>query len=313
MKGQVFISKIVPLSIVFGLYFFHPLFNYGQQSVVRGAVTDQDGNPIKNAQITFMDPSRGLKFSIKSKNKGDFIKVGMPPSVYQIKVECEGYFLFESQITVRFGVEEVVSIKLEKIPPKVEEDKNFEDGIGFFKQGQYAEAIESFKNALEKIPDSVEIYYNLGLSYLRNGDIDEALLSFEKAIELKPDSMEAHLAQGESYFKKGENEKAMDSFRRALEIQPNNPRTYYNIGIVYYKNDDTEKALSFFKQVIELNPKFSSAYYQAGLACIKMGDLKNAIQFFEDFLRVEPDAPEAARVESLIQELKKQIKTVQHL
>lgn len=42
---------------------------------------------------------------------------------------------------------------------------------------------------MEKIPDSVEIYYNLGLSYLRNGDIDEAILSFEKAIELKPDSV----------------------------------------------------------------------------------------------------------------------------
>jgi Flp pilus assembly protein TadD len=302
------IPKIILISILFGLSLYHPLLGYGQQTVVRGSVTDQDGNPIKDAKITFIDPSRGLKFSVKSKNNGDFIKVGIPPTVYQIKVECEGYYPFESQLRIRFGVQEVVTIKLEKIPPKVEEDKNFTEGLDFFKKGQYAEAIESFKKAIEKNPDSVEIYYNLGLSYLRNGDIDEAILSFEKAIELKPDSVVVHLAQGECYFNKGEDEKAMNSFSRALEIQPNDPRTYYNIGIVYYKNDDPERASAYFEQAIAIDPKFSSAYYQAGLASIKKGDFKKAVKFFEDFLKIEPDAPEAASVESLIQELKKQIK-----
>lgn len=302
------IPKIILLSILYSLSLCHPFLSYGQQTAVRGAVTDQDGNPIKDATITFMDPSRGLKFSVKSKNKGDFIKVGIPPSVYHIKVECKGYYPFESQLRVRIGMEEVVSIKLEKIPPKVEEDKNFTEGIDFFKKGQYIEAIESFKKAMEKIPDSVEIYYNLGLSYLRNGDIDEAILSFEKAIELKPDSVVVHLAQGECYFVKGENEKAMESFSRALELQPDNPRTYYNIGIVYYKNDNPEHAISYFEQAIAIDPKFSSAYYQAGLVSIKKGDFKKAVEFFEDFLKIEPDAPEAPSVESLIQELKKQIK-----
>jgi len=308
MKLPVFIPKIILLSLLLSLSLSHPFLSYGQQSTVRGVVTGQEGNPIEDAKITFLDPSRGLKFTIKSKKKGDFIKVGIPPSVYRIKVECEGYFPFESQFRVRFGIEQFVTIKLEKIPPKVEVDENLAEGIDFFKHGQYREAIESFKKTIEKSPDSVEAYYNLGLSYLRSGDIDKAIVSFETATQLKPDSIEAHLAMGECYFNKGENKKAMDSFSRALEIQPNNPKAYYNIGIVYYKNDNPEEAIHYFEQAIALDPKFSSAFYQAGLACIQKGDLKKAVKFFEDFLKVEPDAPEAVKVEGLIQELKKQIK-----
>lgn len=308
MKRPILVPRFILFSVLLILCFPLPALNYGQHSAVRGTVTDQEGNPIKDAKITFLDSSRGLKFTIKSKKNGDFIKVGIPPSVYQIKVESEGYFPFESQLRIRFGVEEAVTIKLEKIPPKAEGDKDLTEGIELFKQGQYTEAIESFKKTIEKFPGSVEAYYNLGLSYLRNGDIDKAILSFEKAIELKPDSVEAHLALGECYFNKGESKEAMDSFSDALEIQPHNPRIYYNIGIVYYKNNNPEKALSYFKQVIALDPKFSSAYYQAALACIKTGNLEDAVRFFQDFLKVEPDAHEAAGVVDLIKELKKQIK-----
>ncbi len=284
-----------------------PHLNSAQETVVTGVVTDQEGKPLKNAKITFLDPSRGHKFNLKSNKKGNFIKVGIPPSFYRIIVELEGYFTLESQFRIRLGMTKKMIIKLKKIPPRIDEGKDLAEAIDFFMQGKYEEAIESFKKVVEKFPSNVEGFYNLGLSYLRKGDIDQAIVSFEKVTELKPEGFEAYLALGECYFNKGESEKAMENFSRTIELQPDNPMAYYNLGIVYYRLDKTEEALDAFNKSIELNPEFSSSYYQAALASIKKGDFKKAIIYFEIFLRVDPDATEATQVKAMIEKLKKRL------
>jgi len=287
---------------------FFPAHNFGQETVLRGIVHDQQGNPLQKVKITLFDPSRGTKFALTSNKKGEFIKIGIPPSSYKITFELEGYFPFESQLTVRFAIEEKLDITLEKIPPKIDEDKDFNEGIDFFKQGKYKEAIDSFLKAADKFPDSVEVLYNLGVSYLRSGNSENAISTLEKAIQLKQDIIEVYFALGECYFTIGKSDKAMEAFSKAIDFQPNNAKAYYNLGIVYYKYDKTDEAIGFLEKAIELDPAFSSAYYQAGLVNIKKGDLRKAIKYFEDFLKLEPNAPETNQVKTMIEELKKQIK-----
>ncbi|MFP4081150.1 MAG: tetratricopeptide repeat protein [Candidatus Aminicenantes bacterium] len=285
-----------------------PNVSPGQETVVRGTVTDQEGNPLEEAKITFLDPARGLKFNLKSDKNGKFIKVGIPPTVYQITVELEGYYTLQSQARIRFGQEEQLNIKLEKIPPSIDEDRDLAAGIEFFEQGQYDQAVACFKKVIEKFPGNLSAHYNLGLTYLRKGEIDQAITVLEKAVELNPEVVEVYFALGESYFSKGENEKAKEIFSRAIEIQPDNPQAHYNLGITYYKYDKLEEALASFKKTIQLDPGFSSAYYQAGLTLIKKGEHEDAIHYFEQFLSLEPDAPEADQIQAMIEELKKQIK-----
>jgi tetratricopeptide (TPR) repeat protein len=280
-------------------------FIVGQQSILRGVVCDPEGAPLKNAKITFRDPSRGTTFTFKSDKEGKFIKIGIPPSLYLVRVELDAYFPFKTRFRVRLGMEESLEIRLKKIPPKIDEDKNLAEGIDFFKQGKYKEAINSFEKVTYRFPENFQAFYNLGLSHLRSGDIDEAIISLEKVIELKPDLVEAYFALGECYFNKEDNDKAMAAFSKASELQPDNAKAYYNLGIIYYKYNKTEEALSSFDKSIELNPEFSSVYYQAGLASIKMGDFENAIKFFEEFLRLEPGASESTQVKAMIEELKK--------
>lgn len=307
MKKKESTFKIFPASILLALLLSIPHLNFGQDTVIKGVVTDQDGKPIKNAKITFLDPSRGLKFEIKSDKKGNFIKVGIPPSFYKVTAECDGYFPLQSQVRLRYGATEQMSIKLRKVPPKIEEDTDLAKGVDFFSQGNYDEAIKYFEKVIEKFPSSIEGYYNIGVCYLRIGEVDKAVASLEKAVELNPEAIESYFALGECYFTKGETEKAINTFTRAAELQPDNPKAHYNLGIVFYKHDMLDEALVSFNKVINLNPKFSSAYYQAALACIKKGDFKKAIDYFENFLKLEPNAPEAGQVKTMIEELKKRI------
>jgi tetratricopeptide (TPR) repeat protein len=285
-----------------------PSLGFGQDTVVKGVVTDPDGNPVEGAKITFFNSDRGLKFTVESDKEGKFIKAGIIPTGYRVTVEKEGFFTMESQARIRFGYTEEMNVKIRKVPPKLEDDKNLSRGIDLFTEGKYDDAIKCFEKVIEKFPENIEGHYNLGLSYLRKGDVNQAIASFEKAAELNPEAMPIFLALGEAYFNKGENEKALENYQQAIKIDPENPKAHYNLAMVYYKLNQTEEALLEFDNCIELAPENSTARYQAGLASIKHGDFERAIAYFESFLKLEPNAPETNQVKAIIEELKKNIK-----
>lgn len=276
-----------------------------QVAVIRGVVTDQEGNTLKDVKITLLDPTRGLKFDLKSDKKGNFMKVGIPYATYRITAKLKGYVPFESQIQIKMGSEERITIKLAKIPPRLDEDKDFAEGSEFFKKQQYTDAITSFEKVVERFPSHFEGFYNLGLAHLRAGHIDQAIGSFEKSIDLNPDSYESYRALGESYFQKGESEKAARTLAHAVVLRPDNPMSHYNLGLAYDKMEKPQEALQSYQKAIALKPDLSAPYYQAALASIRLENYKSAIEYFEKFLELEPDAPEASQVKVMIEELKK--------
>jgi outer membrane protein assembly factor BamD (BamD/ComL family) len=301
LKKNTIVSTFV-LSVVF---IYGPCFLWGQQSVLKGTVYDKEGNTLENVKIILLDSSRGTKFSMRSGKDGKFMKVGIPPSVYKVSVEHEGYVPFKSKIRVRMGMNQGFKISLEKIPVKIDGNEDFIQGINLFKGGDYKNAIEYFIKVSRQFPDNFEVFYNLGLSYLKNGQVDEAIVALEKTKQLRSDLVEVHFALGECYFKKENKEKAIEAFSQAIECQPDNARAYFNLGIIHYSYDEAELAIECFKKSIELDPEYSLAHYHAGLASAKIGDIKSAISFFEEFLRLKPDAPEAEQVKIILQELKK--------
>lgn len=291
--------------LLFSAFFVLPVDNLAQQTVVEGIIVDREENPLKNVKITFTDRDRGIRFTLKSNKQGKFMKVGIPPSLYVVTVQLEGYFPLESEFKVDFGRNSGVKLVMEKIPPQVEQDPDLSEGAQLFQQGKYEEAIALFQKVIEKDPDNVEAHYNLALSLLRSGKQEEAIALLEKVKEMKPDMMETYLALGECYFNKGENDKAVSYFEKALEIDPNNAEVYYNVGIIHYKNDRTDDAVKNFLASKSLDPEYAPTYYQLGLAYIKKGEMDKAIQNLEMFLEKDPDSPQAPQVKSILESLKK--------
>ncbi len=305
MKKSVLDKRIVFVCLFVMIWLSTYTMNFAQNVVVRGSVTDQDGNPLKDVQIKLIDPARGLTFDLKSDKKGNFMKVGIPFAAYRITADLEGCFPFDSQIQPKMGAEERIIIKLTKIPPRLDEDKDFKEGSEFFSKQHYADAIVSFEGVVERFPSQFEGFYNLGLSHLRAGHIDQAIGLFEKSIELNPDSYESYRALGDSYFQKGESEKAARALAHAVVLQPDNPMSHYNLGLAYDKMDRPNEALQTYQKAIALKPDLSASYYQAALVFIRMENYKGAIEYLEKFLELEPDAPETAQVKIMIEELKK--------
>lgn len=277
----------------------------GQESVIKGQVLDKQNKPLANVQITLTDVSRGTRFALKTKKDGSYFKVGVPPAIYKVKLELDGYFPFESQVRVELGQEHNFNFTLEKVPPKIEDNPDFKEGLEHFEAGSFEAAAASFQKTVDNFPASIEANYNLAITYLRLEKTTEAINILEKTVSLKSDVPELYLALAEAYFHQGESDKAETMFKKALELQPDNYRIYYDLGIIYYKNDRLEEAIASFEQAKTLNPDFSSAYYQEGLAFIKQGNFPRAVEALEKFLQLEPEAEEASRVKLMIEELKK--------
>jgi len=279
-----------------------------QEAVLKGQVKDEAGLPLKGARIILLDIKSGNKFTIKTGKDGKFFKVGLPSSQYRLAVESDGYQTYERELAVNYGGEYDLDVTLRKILPNIDQDRDFLEGVAFFKEGNYAQAVTSFEKVLKKYPENPVIYYNLGISTIRNGQKDEGLAYLEKASSLSPKMSEVYIALAEVYFSEGDSGKARKAAEEAINLEPANPKGYYNLGLILYKSGQMDEALASFITATKLDPGFSSAYYQAGLAYVVKSQFKEAIGCFEKFLEIEPQAPEAGRVKSMIEDLKKQIK-----
>lgn len=115
----------------------------------------------------------------------------------------------------------------------------YRDGMSAQADGEYAEALDNYEEALrleENPNDRSYILYNMGLIYASNGDHDKALSLYQEAIALNPQMPSAlnniaviYHFQGEKEKEAGHEDEAENLFDRAAEywkqavrLAPNN-------------------------------------------------------------------------------------------
>ena len=115
----------------------------------------------------------------------------------------------------------------------------YRDGMSAQADGEYAEALDNYTQALELEEDSYDrsyILYNIGLIHASNGEHERALEHYEQALNFNPILIQAlnnmaviYHYQGEKLKEIGETnaaerlfDKAADYWKRAISVAPNN-------------------------------------------------------------------------------------------
>lgn len=62
----------------------------------------------------------------------------------------------------------------------------YNEGLDFYSRGEYGKAIQSFKTAVEKDPDFVDAYYNLGSLYEFLKSNQSAIAALFKNLSIRP-------------------------------------------------------------------------------------------------------------------------------
>jgi Carboxypeptidase regulatory-like domain len=101
-----------------------PGFSQASSSLaeLRGQVTDAAGAIIPNATITLTDTAKGTSRNVVTDSEGNYIFIGLLPSLYEIKVEATGFGANLSKIELTVGQQANVPIKLTTGPVQAQVD-----------------------------------------------------------------------------------------------------------------------------------------------------------------------------------------------
>jgi predicted Zn-dependent protease len=92
-------------------------------------------------------------------------------------------------------------------------------GVALAQLGQYPQAIERLRSAIELMPDSSWAHYEMGSSLLKVADYKTAAIHLEIACSRLPDFAEAHSLLAQAYNHLGKLDEARREQTRAAALK----------------------------------------------------------------------------------------------
>jgi tetratricopeptide (TPR) repeat protein len=147
-------------------------------------------------------------------------------------------------------------------------------------------AIEVFRNAAERYPNSARLAIGLGIAYYSRGIYDEAVKSLLHAADLSPSDPRCYLFLSKAYDSSPiQADQVIQRFRRFSELQPNDARAQYYYAISLWKGKRAQDSAVDFAQIeallrkaIALDAKLSEAHFQLANLLSDQSHYADAIQ-----------------------------------
>ena len=167
-------------------------------------------------------------------------------------------------------------------------------GVCAKETGQYEEAINAYKRALEEKPDDVSICTKLAETYQMGNQFDNAAEAYENLVRLDPSQATFYYGKVvKMYDSAGDYEKAIKAAEKIVELNPKSELAVYNLAIMYQKLEKPKQAIETLKKALIINPNYDLAYYNIGLNYFKLENYKEAVDAFKKFIEITPDNADA--------------------
>jgi tetratricopeptide (TPR) repeat protein len=182
--------------------------------------------------------------------------------------------------------------------------QGLERGEQLYKDGQYAQAETALREVIAGEPDNANAHLLLGMTLLELSKPDEAEMELKQAEGegVEPDRL--NVAQARLHIERQQMDQALAKLNEAHGQNANNPDVYYYRGLVRANRKDFSGAVADLEKAIEMTPAKAMAHYYAGLAYNGLKRPDKMVEHFQTFLKLAPDAPEAARVRSLLRSVR---------
>ena len=172
--------------------------------------------------------------------------------------------------------------------PNPEALKFFMNGQMLMNQGQFAEAILEFQDALALDPNVATIYSALAESYWNIGKPELSMKNLNKALELDPNDEDALKMMADQFIMQKKYSEAVEPYSI---LKKNNPMdTQYIIALAELKkvNKDFHSAMKLYLEAYELEPSRYELLEAAGRNALQLEDKNEARAIFKELSEKEP-------------------------
>ncbi len=195
------------------------------------------------------------------------------------------------------------------VSPEVVAENYVDDGIDFYKNDKYRQAVSRWEKALAIIPGDAEVHNFVGLAYHKIGKLDSAIFSFSEAVKIDSGYFEAWNNLGYMYFLKSEYAKALPYFDHSLKVNPNYEQARLNrsktadilqgrlkIGAFELvekaaKMDSLELKIRNYRRALQIDSNYVDAWNNLGVAYYYYGNTDSAVYCIKKALDKNPDYP----------------------
>ena len=182
-------------------------------------------------------------------------------------------------------------------------EKHVRKGIEYHDNGEFAKAIESYKEALKIEPKSTLVHYEMALSYFSLKYYKNAITHCDAVIKKKGEHLiAAYLVKGSSLDMIGKTEESIKLFKKGIKKEGEHYLFYYNIAVNYAKMNDYSEAEKYGIKGAEVNPQHGSSHLLIGMMNSEMGNKSKALIALHYFLLTEPNTARSKQAYALMQE-----------
>lgn len=275
---------------------------------MKGAIKDQDGNPLPGVTVKLYSFRADAGFDTKSDKNGIWKAMWIRSGKWNLDFEKAGYEPKKLTTNLKASSKIVeIPLSMKKLAGMVlKKDlmKDFEKGNKLFSEKKYDNALTVYTHILQEFPDSYIINLNVGNCYFEKQEYEKAVAAYQKVLEKEPDNTKAMITIGNSYSNMNQPEKALAWYKKIDVAKIDDPVVLYNIGIFHFNANNLQGAVDFLKRSTELKEDFLDGWYQLGMAYMGTGDNAAAIKSFETYLSHDKESETAKQVEEILKALK---------
>jgi tetratricopeptide (TPR) repeat protein len=150
------------------------------------------------------------------------------------------------------------------------------EGAQAVKDGNPQQAVSTYKEALQLVPQDAKVRYDLALVFekLKDRESERALLL--QAAALNPSLAEVHNQLGYLDLTTGDAAAAEQQFQAALRADPGMADALGNLGVLYGQQGKLAPAEHFLRLAVESNSSYEKGYMNLGLILAAEGRFDEA-------------------------------------
>jgi len=287
------------------------------EGTISGIVSAQDAShPASQVALSLKSHEAGVFRSILTDYDGRFEVRGLPPGVYEISVEEQGYDPFwttarlegpslklELQLAAPPSLPSpnnpyAVSVRELKIPDNAHQE--FNKGLERMAKKDQPGSLSHFTTAAKLFPGYFEAFYHQGVVETNLGHLEKATQAFQKALDLSGGRYaRAVLAIGYIHYLEGMAVEAETIIRRGLVLDPNSADGYVVLGMTLLRLNRPDEAAKSAHEALIRNPNLANAYLVLADSSARKQNYREQLESLDAYLRLEPDGPARQRVQEV--------------